>query len=203
MPKTVKRNVLRHFPPLTNRSVFHKEPLSTGIVLASRTEFPLIEASAASGFPSVLPSKLRAEIPKPPGEVSRISRGGYNLEEKLGWSKSEYGKVQKGIRELAKAHLNMTAILSEQDENSLKTVFQLAKLQHPILNDYIGDWALEDFLSIMLKNSADRLKRQNKTPTGDKTRRKRSKKPKGLKERASDDELSEAEDERLVESEDD
>ncbi|KLO05304.1 hypothetical protein SCHPADRAFT_814468, partial [Schizopora paradoxa] len=95
-------------------------------------------------------------IPKPNGEVSRISRGGYNLEVALGWSKNDYSRVQKGIREIAKNHLDMTAILSEQDRSKLKHVCHLAKQQFPELNVYINDWATEDFLSIMLKNSADR-----------------------------------------------
>ena len=33
-------------------------------------------------------------ISKPHGEVSRISRGGYNLQEKLGWSATDYEEIR-------------------------------------------------------------------------------------------------------------
>ncbi|KLO04612.1 hypothetical protein SCHPADRAFT_812803, partial [Schizopora paradoxa] len=150
----------RHFPPLTNRSMFRREPLSMDPPLTSRIEFPFAndEAALRSDLTVHIPStsgvattrKPIASIPKPHGEVSRLSRGGYNLEEALGWSKVEYTKVQKGIREIAKDHLDLTSILSEQDSFSgLRTQ---AKERFPVLEEYQNDWATEDFLFIMLKN---------------------------------------------------
>jgi len=37
------------------------------------------------------------KILKPRGEVSHLNRGGYNLQEKLGWSLSEYKEVHVGV----------------------------------------------------------------------------------------------------------
>lgn len=102
MPKVVRRTFQRHFPPLTNRSMFRKEPLSTVSPLTSRTEFPLTDSTLEQPVNTSVPVRhsvggtntLKTYIPKPHGEVSRLSRGGYNLEEALGWSKAEYNSVQ-------------------------------------------------------------------------------------------------------------
>jgi hypothetical protein len=45
----------------------------------------------------LLPIPLLAKIPKPRGEVSRISRGGYNLQEALGWPAAEYEETRVRI----------------------------------------------------------------------------------------------------------
>jgi len=46
------------------------------------------------GLPAPLTSSAPPKILKPQGEVSRLNQGGYNLQEKLGWSLSEYEEVR-------------------------------------------------------------------------------------------------------------
>lgn len=95
MPKVPKRRFQCHFPPLSNRSIFRGEALLTGIPLATRTAFSFEEEPAPQrSLPSAGDRSSRKLIPKPPGEVSRLSRGGYNLGETLGWSKEDYGAVR-------------------------------------------------------------------------------------------------------------
>ncbi|KLO03917.1 hypothetical protein SCHPADRAFT_795801, partial [Schizopora paradoxa] len=157
--------IQRHFPPLTSRSMFRKEALRIGSPLTWRTIFPFADGVVLcpERTSSSTPVITKATIPKPHGEVSRLSRGGYNLEEALGWSKNEYATIQKEIREIAKDYLDMTAIFSEQEKTKLTMVYEKARRprsteRFPILRDYENNWVVEDFLSIMLKNSADRHK---------------------------------------------
>lgn len=79
--------------------MFRREPLSTDLLLTSRVEFPFTDEESVLPDSSVrnaagVVSARKSYIAKPHGEVSRISRGGYNLEEALGWSKADYTAVQ-------------------------------------------------------------------------------------------------------------
>ncbi|KAJ3891175.1 hypothetical protein GG344DRAFT_77160 [Lentinula edodes] len=60
---------------------------------------PWFTASHLSFLKSTPPCYKRtspssAKIPKPPGEVGRPGRGGYNLRKTLGWSKQDYDDVK-------------------------------------------------------------------------------------------------------------
>ncbi|KAJ3848114.1 hypothetical protein EV368DRAFT_86965 [Lentinula lateritia] len=60
---------------------------------------PWFTASHLSFLKSTPPCYKRtspssAKIPKPPGEVGRPGRGGYNLRKILGWSKQDYDDVK-------------------------------------------------------------------------------------------------------------
>lgn len=65
-------------------------------LLTSQRVFPLTEDLAgiarASSFTGTAVAKIL--IVKPPGEVGRLSRNGYNLEEILNWGKELYTSVQ-------------------------------------------------------------------------------------------------------------
>lgn len=52
------------------------------------------EQSEPVAILAIPPSKVL--ILKPRGEVSRINRGGYNLQEKLGWPATEYEEIRVG-----------------------------------------------------------------------------------------------------------
>ncbi|KLO03753.1 hypothetical protein SCHPADRAFT_767177, partial [Schizopora paradoxa] len=116
------------------------------------------------------PPEQRELIPKPSGEAGRIKRNGYNLKTMLcgiGWTSEEYMSVQKYMRELAKEHLNTDEILTKQSKKSLKKVYELAKNAYPEKLMYFeNDWAIDDFLGSILKNSSSRSKRKQKDSTG-------------------------------------
>ncbi|KAG2362922.1 hypothetical protein BDR07DRAFT_1376194 [Suillus spraguei] len=98
MPKVSKWKYCHHFnqltihckfppehtctpPPLTQHRVFSHDADSSVLDLAQNNPF-----AAQSVVPNLLPSK----IPKPQGEVTCISQGGYNLQMMLGWPASDY-----------------------------------------------------------------------------------------------------------------
>lgn len=95
MPKIISPRTQRHYPPLTNRCAFKPELLMPRPLLTSRRIFPLSEDLAglaqASSTSRTVSQNL---ITKPPGEVGRLSRNGYNLEETLNWGKDLYTSVQ-------------------------------------------------------------------------------------------------------------
>jgi hypothetical protein len=68
-------------PPITQHKVFLREVNSVAVTHLGLPPGPLA--------PSPLP-----KMSKPPGEVGRLKRGGYNLQETLGWSPLEYEEVR-------------------------------------------------------------------------------------------------------------
>jgi len=63
-----------------------------------------IPSSDALGVPKSMPYR---KIPKPPGELTRLSRGGYSLERALGWDQERYRKVQVSLLLAHTTHLNL------------------------------------------------------------------------------------------------
>lgn len=99
MPKATKWRYCRHFKPLTIHCEFPPErsytpPPLTQHRVFSRSSDPSSDAAERPTPAALLPIPLSMKIPKPRGEVSRISRGGYNLQEALGWPASEYEETR-------------------------------------------------------------------------------------------------------------
>ncbi|KAJ3872934.1 hypothetical protein F5051DRAFT_444724 [Lentinula edodes] len=72
--------LVQHSPPTSS----FPEPPSPRLTASHPTLPPCYERPSASS----------AKIPKPPGEVGRPGRGGYNLRKILGWSKQDYDNVK-------------------------------------------------------------------------------------------------------------
>ncbi|KAJ3753452.1 hypothetical protein EV360DRAFT_74507 [Lentinula raphanica] len=88
-------------------------------------------------------------IPKPPGEVGRLNRGGYSLFPVLGWPKKKYDKVKLFINDLVEKHLDCTAPMSDQPLESVKKVRaqeSQAVEKFIFLKDYRGLWVVDDFI---------------------------------------------------------
>lgn len=89
--------VLRHFSPLTAHTTFKKERLSNPPPIAYSIVYPLgphsANNSAANPFAIGTPA-VKAHIKKPGGEVTRIARGGYNLQAELKWTDDFYQECQ-------------------------------------------------------------------------------------------------------------
>ncbi|TDL17614.1 hypothetical protein BD410DRAFT_699659, partial [Rickenella mellea] len=101
-------------------------------------------------------SENKPLIPKPPGEVTRRTRGGYALEKELNWNADLYKDVQKRVHELATEHLYLHGTFPTQDKVKLQIVYAEARKSFPILNEYRGDWVVEDFLRVYLKRTKTR-----------------------------------------------
>jgi hypothetical protein len=116
MPRAdVQKRIQRYFHPLTSRARFSPERVLLNPALATRYitfgpetkdlngRNPKGSKPASPTLPTDIfqddaPALHRVTgdplIPKPSGEVSRISRDGYNLRKELGWKPDFYTQVQ-------------------------------------------------------------------------------------------------------------
>lgn len=82
--------VQRHFSPLTMRTTFKQEHFSTPPPIAYHIVYPAgthtPKSTAANPFTSDKPKSKALLKKKPDGEVTRINRGGYNLQAELKWA---------------------------------------------------------------------------------------------------------------------
>ncbi|KAG2103036.1 hypothetical protein BD769DRAFT_1367410 [Suillus cothurnatus] len=167
----------RHFVPLTMHCDFPPEHPLDPPVLTQHKVFPQEVNSippAMPGLPAPLTLSAPPKILKPRGEVSRLNRGGHNLQEKLGWSLSEYEEVRSFVIHLAREHLNVRRSWKRQLVPKLHLVFSelntsyslsrvavyllhQAKSCYPVLKAYKDDWVVSDFLHVYLKNSSTRV----------------------------------------------
>ncbi|KAG6372573.1 hypothetical protein JVT61DRAFT_7686 [Boletus reticuloceps] len=130
-------------PPLTQHKLFAREDLA---VQSQLVEAPIPQQGSTP--------HIKVLIPKPRGEVSRINRGGYNLQEKLGWPATDYEEIRGFVIQLAREYLNTTRPWGRQFPDQLQIVFRKVKERFPLLCDYEGDWVVSDFLRVYLKNSS-------------------------------------------------
>ena len=97
MPREIQTAIFararRQYCPLTFTTVFLKEELLLCPPLTfTRVFYYDIPSSPLEPVTSG-PSRPR-KIPKPPGEVTRLNRGGYNLQDKLNVSPTQYKIIQ-------------------------------------------------------------------------------------------------------------
>ncbi|KAI6030170.1 hypothetical protein EDC04DRAFT_101086 [Pisolithus marmoratus] len=121
-----------------------------------------LESSPAPSESSLssLESELRAgdKIPKPNGEAGRPGRGGYNLEEQLGWSADDFKKLKRFINKAMEQHLDTTKCRSLQDLNALGTVCDLATAKFPDLENFAHCWPVLDQIQMRLKYLSSRAR---------------------------------------------
>ena len=88
----------RHFSPLVCQSVFPPERSATPLPLTQHKIFAREDLDLPPAVPpgsrEVRGPQVKVLILKPRGEVSRISRGGYNLHDKLGWPAADYEEIR-------------------------------------------------------------------------------------------------------------
>ena len=97
MPREVQSHLFarahRQYCPLTFSTVFLKEELLICRPLTFTRVF-IREIPSSPDAPPRSGSSRPRKIPKPPGEVTRLNRGGYNLQDKLNFSQAHYKEVQ-------------------------------------------------------------------------------------------------------------
>lgn len=86
----------RHFSPLTVRTVFKPERFRTPSPIDFQMQYSVGPHNSKDPPANTLASTSRMYplVPKPPGEVSRIKRGGYTLQKVLMWDDEEYKNRQ-------------------------------------------------------------------------------------------------------------
>jgi len=102
MPKIVTYHwsYHHHFSPLICQSVFPPERRVTPPPIMQHRMFPHEDKPDAESQDADLVSsrdptpQVKTLILKPRGEVSRINRGGYNLQDKLGWPATDYKEIR-------------------------------------------------------------------------------------------------------------
>ncbi|KIJ28484.1 hypothetical protein M422DRAFT_270175 [Sphaerobolus stellatus SS14] len=99
------------------------------------------------------------KIPKPKGEVGHPGGNGYSLPNKLQWEKTIYDAVQKGVHKLADDYLNTSFGISEQKEDDVWELLQMARQRFPILRKYVAYWPARDMVKLYLKNLSERSRR--------------------------------------------
>ncbi|KAJ3840928.1 hypothetical protein F5878DRAFT_611702 [Lentinula raphanica] len=100
------------------------------------------------------------EIQKPPGEVGRPGRGGYNLRNVLGWSKREYDDVKDFIRGLVLC-LDCNIPFTKQPLQDINFIRTQAVMQYGFLARYQHHWVVDDFVRCRLKYEKNLKKTRN------------------------------------------
>ncbi|KAG6370125.1 hypothetical protein JVT61DRAFT_12425 [Boletus reticuloceps] len=97
---------------------------------------------------SSLESKLADgnKIPKPAGEAGRPGRGGYNLEEQIGWGETEFKNLKCLAHKLIKKHLDVSQSRTAQSLSAIKTVKQQMLKAYPMLDSFESCWPVDDLI---------------------------------------------------------
>ncbi|KAG1811325.1 hypothetical protein EV424DRAFT_1327709, partial [Suillus variegatus] len=110
------------------------------------------DPSSPDGIEQIPPAvPLPSKIPKPRGEVSRLSWGRYNLQETLGWPASEYEETRAFVSQLAHEYLKVHKSWRLQAQPQLVIVY--AEVGSGLTDGYEGSWVVGDMHHIFLKNS--------------------------------------------------
>ncbi|KAF9072146.1 hypothetical protein BDP27DRAFT_1418288 [Rhodocollybia butyracea] len=96
-------------------------------------------------------SNIDNKVPKPPGEVGRPGRGGYNLRVQLQWTDEKYDKIKAFINKLVNDKLDCTISITQQIATKLEAVQAQAISKYPLLDEYRDHWVLNDFIKNRLK----------------------------------------------------
>ncbi|KAI5991395.1 hypothetical protein EDD15DRAFT_2368757 [Pisolithus albus] len=106
------------------------------------------------------------KISKPSGEAGRPGRGGYNLEEQLGWGDSGFKSLKRFVNKAIKKHLDVTKCRSQQDRKALDTVCDLAIAEFPDLSTFENCWPILDLIQMRLKYLSSRARQEKRIADG-------------------------------------
>ncbi|KAI6132498.1 NUC121 domain-containing protein [Pisolithus croceorrhizus] len=107
----------------------------------------------------------KRKIPKPNGEVGQPGRGGYNLEDQLGWGRDGFKNLKRFVKKAVRKHLDPTKCRSLQNRRALETVNKTAIAEFPDLDDFEGCWPVQDLVLLQLKYSSFRARQQQRDRT--------------------------------------
>ncbi|KAI6039384.1 hypothetical protein EDC04DRAFT_3140905 [Pisolithus marmoratus] len=98
-----------------------------------------------------------------PSESSRPGRGGYNLEEQLGWGEDGFKRLKKFVNKAIKNHLDTTKCRSQHNRKALITVCDLSEF--PDLDGFANHWPIFDLIQMCLKYLSSRARQKRKMST--------------------------------------
>ncbi|KAI6098061.1 hypothetical protein EDD16DRAFT_1713468 [Pisolithus croceorrhizus] len=147
--------------PLSLRSLKTVSFASTG-ALPEKERLPSPSPSDSS-LTSIDSEDPKANIPKPAGEVGRLGRGGYNLEEHLKWLYEEMHELKRVVHAAVKKYLDMTKSRTFQDLEAVRKARQC----FPQLNDYENFWPVLDLIHLRLKYLSSRHRQRHQRETSE------------------------------------
>ncbi|KAJ4498991.1 hypothetical protein C8R41DRAFT_915651 [Lentinula lateritia] len=105
-------------------------------------------------FPPLAPTSGKQShssklIPKPPGEVGRPGRGGYNLRKITNWSKKDYDDVKDYVKLLV-TRLDCNVPLGQQPLVNIRSIRDEAIAKFDFLAQYDNAWVVDDFVHCQL-----------------------------------------------------
>ncbi|KAF9063340.1 hypothetical protein BDP27DRAFT_1426948 [Rhodocollybia butyracea] len=110
-------------------------------------------SSASTGHPRM--------IRKPRGQVSRLARGGYNLDEAVGWTVEQSDELKKYIKHAVEAELDCTLPFTRQPRSSIISIRQAALFRFPWLMSYTNLWVVNDLVRRRLQLRQSELKKRS------------------------------------------
>ncbi|KIJ04470.1 hypothetical protein PAXINDRAFT_22241 [Paxillus involutus ATCC 200175] len=123
--------ILRATPAVPRASTPGPPQPSTPLVVMVTGKPPVKAVTFTSSGPSESPQSdldLESEvgnigkIPKPNSEAGRPRRGGYNLEEQLGWGEDDFKTRKRFVNKAIKKHLDVKKCRAVQDCKALEAV---------------------------------------------------------------------------------
>ncbi|TDL24058.1 hypothetical protein BD410DRAFT_802360 [Rickenella mellea] len=157
------KRLMASAPALTLRHIFDITE-STGVQHSDRTSHqaartPDARPEGDSGWGPTRSFPIR----KPPGEVTRLKRGGYNLKDQVGWSQDIYDMVKEYLNELVEEHLDLDKCLSKQPRDNVYRTYQKAIERFPNLQRYEDDWVTAAFIGERLRNVSARRRKERES----------------------------------------
>ncbi|KAL0563451.1 hypothetical protein V5O48_018615 [Marasmius crinis-equi] len=101
------------------------------------------------------------KIPKPEGEAGRPKRGGYNLEEKLGWDNTLLAQVKGFVKSQVVSKLACSVPFTLQPSEKLEDVRSSAIDKFPMLKRYEDCWAVDDLIRCNLKYQKQKIAKEH------------------------------------------
>ncbi|OCB91481.1 hypothetical protein A7U60_g1256 [Sanghuangporus baumii] len=118
-----------------------------------------MDAQSTTSSLSMSSSSLSSLILKPPGEVGRPQRGGYNLQRTLqdyGWDEKSFLSKRNFVHSLIDKHLEVNRSITFQDKRSIQKVIKLAKDQFPEFGAFKDAWPVLDMCKMHLRYTSGR-----------------------------------------------
>ncbi|KAF9233653.1 hypothetical protein BU15DRAFT_66407 [Melanogaster broomeanus] len=106
------------------------------------------------------------KIPKPNGEAGRPGRGGYNLEEQLGWGEAGFKELKRFVNKAVKRHLDMAKCRSLQERKALEAVRDITIARFPDLDGFENYWPVFDLIQLRLKYTSSRCRQKERAGAG-------------------------------------
>ncbi|KAK1221671.1 hypothetical protein PQX77_015501 [Marasmius sp. AFHP31] len=96
-------------------------------------------------------------IRKPKGQTGRPRRGGYKLEEQLGWDHSLVSEVESFVESFVLGELDMSLPFINQSTGQLHKLHKQAVTKFPFLQQYEDCWVVDDMARCILKRQQQKL----------------------------------------------